>query len=94
MTYNYSHYLYSSYLSLFTSTNQKSYLWAESCTEYQASSLAILNHSCIQDTAGNGQQAFVYYNRGCAYANGCYVSAEGLDMLALVELLLVGDDPN
>jgi hypothetical protein len=30
----------------------------------------------------------VYYNEGCD------VSAEGLDILALVDLLLVGDDPN
>jgi hypothetical protein len=34
----------------------------------------------------------VYYNEGCADVNGCDVSAEGLDMLALVALLLVGDD--
>jgi hypothetical protein len=39
--------------------------------------------------AGNGKRVFVYYNGGCAYANGCDVSAEGLDTLALV-----GDDPN
>jgi hypothetical protein len=36
----------------------------------------------------------VYYNEGCAYANGCDVSAEGLDILAMVDLLLVGGDPN
>jgi hypothetical protein len=36
----------------------------------------------------------MYYNGGCAYANRCDVSAEGLDMLALVDLVLVGDDPN
>jgi len=44
--------------------------------------------------AGNRKQVFVYYNGGCVYANGCDVSAEGLDMLAFVDLLLVGDDPN
>jgi hypothetical protein len=44
--------------------------------------------------AGNRKQIFVYYNEGCAYTKGCVVSAEGLDMLALVDLLLVGDDPN
>jgi hypothetical protein len=44
--------------------------------------------------AGNGKQVFVYNNGGCAYANRCDVSAEGLDMLAVVDLLLVGDDPN
>jgi len=36
----------------------------------------------------------LYTITGCAYANRCDVSAEGLDMLALVDLLLVGDDPN
>jgi hypothetical protein len=41
--------------------------------------------------AGNRKQVFVYHNGGCAYANGCDVStAEGLDMLALVGLLLGG----
>jgi hypothetical protein len=39
-------------------------------------------------------EVFVYYNRGCAYTNGCDVLAEGLDLLALVDLLLVADDPN
>jgi hypothetical protein len=28
------------------------------------------------------------------YADGCDVLVEGLDMLALVDLLMVGDDPN
>jgi len=37
---------------------------------------------------------FVYCNEGCAYATVCDVSAEDLDMLALVDLLRVGDDPN
>jgi hypothetical protein len=37
---------------------------------------------------------FVYYNGGYAHAKGCDVSAEGLAMLAPVDLLLVGDDPN
>jgi hypothetical protein len=36
----------------------------------------------------------VYCHKGYAYANVCDVSAEGLDMLALVDLFLVGDDPN
>jgi hypothetical protein len=36
----------------------------------------------------------VHHNGECANANGCDVSVEGLDMLALVDLLLVGDDPN
>jgi len=44
--------------------------------------------------AGNRKQVFVYYNGGCAYANGCDVSAEGLDMISLVDMLLLGDDPN
>jgi len=34
------------------------------------------------------------YNGGCADANGCDVSAESLDILALMDLLLVGDEPN
>jgi len=40
---------------------------------------------------GNGS---LYHKGGCAYANGCDVSAEGHYMLAVVDLLLVGDDPN
>jgi hypothetical protein len=44
--------------------------------------------------ARNGKRVFVYYNVGCAYANRCDVSVEGLDMLPLVDLLLVGDDPH
>jgi hypothetical protein len=44
--------------------------------------------------AGNEKQIFLYYNGGCAYANGCDVSAECLDVLKLVDLLLVGDDSN
>jgi hypothetical protein len=44
--------------------------------------------------AGNWKRIFVYYNDGCAYANECDVSAEGLDMVAVVDLLLVRNDPN
>jgi hypothetical protein len=44
--------------------------------------------------AGNDKQVFVYHNGGYAYGNVSDVSAESLDMLALVYLLLVGDDPN
>jgi hypothetical protein len=36
----------------------------------------------------------VYYNGRCAYANWCDIPADGLDVLVLVDLLLVGDDPN
>jgi hypothetical protein len=36
----------------------------------------------------------VCYNGECAFTNGCDVWAEGLDMLALVDLLLVVVDPN
>jgi len=49
---------------------------------------------CSRRLTGNREQVFVCHNGGCAYANGCDVSAGGLDMLELVDLLLVGDDPN
>jgi hypothetical protein len=43
---------------------------------------------------GNGKRVFVSYNGGFAYVNGCDVSTDDLDMLALVDLLLVENDPN
>jgi hypothetical protein len=52
-----------------------------------------MNHSFVQDITGNRKQVFAYYNGGCAYANACDISAESLDIIAIVDLLLVGDDP-
>jgi hypothetical protein len=59
-------------------------LRVESCAERLASSLARLNHSCVQDAL------LEMGNVGWACANGCDISAEGLDMLAVVDLILVG----
>jgi hypothetical protein len=35
----------------------------------------------------------VYYNGGHASANACDMSAEDLDVLAVVDFMMVGNDP-
>jgi hypothetical protein len=44
--------------------------------------------------AGIGKSATVCNNKGSAYDNGCDILTEGHDILALVDLLPVGDDRN
>jgi len=43
---------------------------------------------------GIGKWATVCNNKGRAYVNGCDVLTEGHDILALVDLLQVGNDRN
>jgi hypothetical protein len=47
------------------------------------SSLARLDHSCVRNALLEMVNVPSNYNTGCSYANGIFVSVEGLDFLKL-----------